>query len=1057
MEVSLRCSTRISITSYKTFKFDRSKQCSQILLELNSNFGLTGLKQGAALIYSDDGIEYNFLDMDSPLGKCGVKPNGILIPVLKESKSKIQTTFMGTKEILLDLSIPVLEVLSIIADDMEIYCQPDQYCLYYENDEGTKIPLYSQKSIAEQTGSYQKLYFRRRYFMIFSYQYEDSDNCLHIFRDCLNCYLHSQIKASEDDIVNLAKYIVFAQASSPNIAKTTDVSSIIKTLLPSSIKSTPFLSKKIQTAVKESPDLDKYQAMAEFIKLSKGSKGFGEELYHCTLTDSKTKNKKIDLYCTIHGLRLTEKGTMNLIYNIPTINIKEMQHLNAKYLKIKFNIGDTKEITTATFTFKENKSICVYTYLNEELRLLKQYAQTKKQLTSRQRRNKLSQMQRNMIIKTVDEANKKVKQFLEDEAKEIKSDLLLERVRITTDPKLLERDDFQSFNELAQVDAIIRDDYEFAKRLRSYLPDDNLTLYDLKGTIERLKSLQNSLSTQANNKFKMTIKDASFTVQCALFYVNAIKDGFHYTNIDNEINTISKPIQALFVVVKNSEAMQLGISDIRDQVISGFQMIIDSIPVVIARIDQMLKTLPKQKKVSIEKLTSLPRGSILLSAITESTYRLMQYIFTVRLELLNYEVDISKLFPALSKFAIFAYNFYQQLKAGTCNIKENLNGMSAIFREIAPYLGMAYDSPKVSDEFLARFQKNFKKVLNLSWLAINCFAEKGETVGIKLFPGTLYLRHKALDAFQDTETFITQLQQMPDFQQDKQLNNYFTETVRACESAISICLKLMNELLKRPTNEVLRMAIMQSISSTRKSILKVRDRFLQYGERLPVQYFQIIQGHLDNIDNFLFSLSPMNISIQRIEACSESLSALADEMRSQNIDQVWVEHLQNTLEKFNEWCPKLIENPTDGATLFLVHKQLHATTRDIKTLEAYLGQLNLETIPIIIEVMLPTIIKTLANPELNDEPDQCQHLSFLCQVHMNVARLITFITNILLAPQISVLDNLVSRTKTQLDLLKKEYVKLTHMRPYFMQNPYMYTEYLKLSKVLDEMKVISAK
>ena len=110
------------------------------------------------------------------------------------------------------------------------------------------------------------------------------------------------------------------------------------------------------------------------------------------------------------------------------------------------------------------------------------------------------------------------------------------------------------------------------------------------------------------------------------------------------------------------------------------------------------------------------------------------------------------------------------------------------------------DSTKIPDDVLARFHQNFRKVLNFASLTLTCFASKGEIVGIKLFPGTLYLRNKALVALQDSETFIKSLQSSNELKADQQLQNFFVEAIRSYESTLALSLKLMGDLENRPTN-----------------------------------------------------------------------------------------------------------------------------------------------------------------------------------------------------------------------------------------------------------------
>lgn len=1044
---NLLISKNIDTEDAQAVSLDGSLSCADILKQILNQLEFNETKDYNLLIYI--GFQNNFIcDLEKPL-EYYAKPGGRLVPQRDRVRAKISRDEEESVKVKIDLTIPVEDVLQHIADDIQLYCQPDQYSLWYYNEEGYKFPLESNRCIALQTTFVKHFYFRRRYFLIFSYDYEDMDSCIHVFRDCRYNYTHSSINVTEEQAFELAKLILYGQTQNLKDLNIDLISEKFKEYVPKQFRESSLMANKCKKYIMQSAALDRLPAMIQFIKTVREIRGFGEEMYSATLTDKKYQKKKVDLYCISRGLRICEKGNTQNLFNIHSSSIKEFGY-HANIIDVRYVDQKTNEENTCHFTVKPSRLFHIHSYIIDINKLYYKFIKNKMNMRKIRRKQKVRPE-----VTTIQQANEVIDEFLQSEILNRENEISSDRLRVETEPEQLKRDDYSSFDEISNVSSYLIDDEEFAKRITTYLPKYNLDYYDVQGTIQRLENIATSIQAQIDNSFKMTIKDASYSVECALFYVNAINDGFHAGDISKEIDSIVKSIQMLFVTIKQNDTMKLGITDIRKNVIQGYQSIVDQIPTVVEKCKEIQKQMKEPPPATKEEFAQLPRGAVYLSALVEAIYRLMGALFDIRLDLLNAEVNILKLFPVLSKFANKTYKFWQELESNTCDIKGNLNDLILTYREIYPYLQSAFKAYKMPPELLNTFHLHFRRVLNFTWLGLICFVNPGETVGIKFFPGTLYLRHQALNALQDAVKYFTQLMNLSNIQADPKLMELIRRASSEFENTQTVALKVMNDVINQPTNDALRFVMIQAINVSRRYFLEIIEYCVKLGPNIQPEIIQQLNYFLNSIDSFLYSLSPMNISATRVRTFSESLTALVTAMKDQQsvFGDAWINKMSDSRDQFLEWNKVLAKSPTDGGMLFNIHQKLHNITQNIVTLRTYLEADNHRTIPIIIEVMMPSIAKTLANPEMRDDYEKCVHVSAFCQLHMNVAKLITYLTNVALTPQVAVQENALAKLSVKMDKAKEDYNKLTQIRPHLMQNPFNYTLYLNIKVIVNNLLI----
>lgn len=1046
MTINLEYSRVFDAQNSRMMDFDENMSCKEALKLICDELEIEDHRPYKLLIYKGNVREPIICDLNQPL-IFYAKPGGRIIPSKEHSKCKITRDEEETAKMRLDLSIPVDDVLSYIADELQLYCQPDQYSLWYYNDEGYKFPLESNRPICVQTTYVSKFYFKRRYFLIFSYDFEDMDNCIHVFRDCKYNYTHSNINVSEDQAFELARLILYGTTTNLKDLNIDLISERFKDFVPKQFRDSSFMANKCKKYITQQAAMDKLPAMIQFIKTVREIKGFGEEIYNANLTDNNYKSKKVALCLLSRGVRVCERGTTDGLFNIHTSSIKEYGYAG-KVINIRYVDPKTNKENTCHFTVKSTKVANIHTYLVDIAKLYVKFLKTKNSQRIIRKKQK-----KKIEVTSPEEAEAVITTFLSSEILNRAPETSSDRLRVETEPELLKRDDYSSFNEVQDVSDLIRDEEEFAKMVTTHLPKYNLEYFDLHGTVQRLEAIMTSIRAQVDNSFKMTIKDASYSVECALFYINAISDGFHSGDIKKEMEVVAKVIQVLFVMIKQSDTMKLGITDIRQQVIDGYTQIVDSIPPVIEKIKSIIEQTPEPPVATKEELHALPRGSIYLSTLVEAIYRLMGYLFNVRLDLLNADLNILKLFPVLSKFAMKAYKFWKELDENNCDIKANLNDLILTYREIYPYLQHAYTAYKMPAELLNDFHAHFRRVLNFTWLGLICFVNKDETVGIKFFPGPCYLRHGALNTLSDAVTYFTQMMNLPNIQPDQKLMEPLRKACAEFENTSTVTRTVMNDMVQNPTNDALRFVVIQSVNVSRRYFFEVLDYCVKMGPNIQPEIVVQVRTFLNSVDSFLYSLSPMNISSTRVRTFAESLTALVQAMKDTQCLDEYIPSMTESRDNFIEWNKVLAGSPTDGKILFKIHQSLHSIATYVISLQSYLENANHKTIPLIIEVMMPSITKTLANPEIRDDYEKCKHVPAFCQFHMNVAKLITFLTNVILTPQVAVQENVLAKLSSKLTLLKEDYNRLTQIRPHLMQNAFSYQLSCNIKNIINNMYV----
>ena len=205
---------KIEESSTQTFEYDPKKTSDQILHDALINLHMEdSLSKYNILLYRKPSGDIIICNPDDALGSFA-QENGTIFPAISIKEVKIQTK-KGSNIVTLDLTKTVYDTLFVIADQLRIFCQEDQYSLWYFNEEQQKVPLRSSLPIVVQTSMYNKLFFKRRYFLLFSYYFSDFDSCLHNFNDCLSNYKHSTIFNLDDKLAaEIARLILYGNSKS---------------------------------------------------------------------------------------------------------------------------------------------------------------------------------------------------------------------------------------------------------------------------------------------------------------------------------------------------------------------------------------------------------------------------------------------------------------------------------------------------------------------------------------------------------------------------------------------------------------------------------------------------------------------------------------------------------------------------------------------------------------------------------------------------------------------------------------------------------------------------
>jgi len=1046
--ITLDTGMRINSDTFASFSYDSNKLGSEILAQVLINMKSQENEGLSVLLLKNPDSDTKLVKLDRPFSESKPIEKGILAPSRKEYGIKISNDYGSSRTISLDLTVKISELMPIIAEKMRFYCQSDQYCLWYVDELGTKRPLDSSQCIAIQCSNYKSLFFRRRYFLVFQNQFDEIDSCLHVFRDIKYNYNHGPVQAKEENVIQLARFIIYGQAKNIDEAKRVSISETAREYLPKSMKKAgSSLIKKISNHIETTPPLDRLQAMMEFIKAVRQLPGFGCETFHARLTCGTIKDKKVDIIAGPRGLKVTEPDSDEIVLGIHILKITSYMIRGSKFI-LKFN----NEKGENTAFFKMHKLEHIYTFIKDNHSLLHAHYSGLRKL----RKEKTDHKDNNEDIidgqyRTLADAEKAL-QLLNEEVSSFGTyDFNSSFLPICTENDDFSVDDYSSFNELELIHQFSTLEEDLEQKISRYHPKIISELLVLESAEKSLLTLQKELSLQLSSIFSTKIKDAVVNAETSMHYAMSIKETLKYPDIEKMLKIVVVSLQAFFISTKESDARHAGITEIKDLVSNHLKSSIDTIPSIIEVIREKKSQIPPPEEIESGLIKSLQRGSLFLFVSHQIILSIETFLYENRLSLFSYGLDIRKFLPAVSNYGIKIWNVWTQIANNTFENSSTSESLNNVFREINPFMRSFVDSNSIPKDFQEQVEKRLLDILRISWGIQQCFMKPGEEFLIKFYPGSLSLMYQSFNAMSDIESILTTLSNYPFVKSNKDLEAHIVLCLDSFKKTTSKLLKLGKEQKDDPTNESVRCSIIQTINEVKRNVLGFSRIMSPYLQQVDIS--QQLQVFFISMDDFLVSLSPMNVSPQRVETASKSLSVLIETLKGKGISGLEVTSIENILGNFNKWLPLISTAPTNGSILRQIHMELHNSLREIIKNDSYFSSSDDEVIPIVIELLVPSIKKALANPDFDDDFEFCLHIPLFCQMHLNISRLITYMTNVLSAPQIKIQEDLVNEMRTRIDSLVKLYSRLTQIRPNLLHNPYTFSELFPITNLLNKVKV----
>ncbi|KAH0785530.1 hypothetical protein GPJ56_010551 [Histomonas meleagridis] len=1012
---------------------------------------------------------YKFINLEKPLKESMPVAHNALV-VSKVKKIIKITNLECTRSILIDLTVPICEYLSMIAEKLRFHCQADQYTLYTLTEETEteeqkiKQPLEQLQPIALQTSNTEKLVFKRRFYLIFIDHFADYDNALHIFRDVKQAYFEGPIMISnKKDALDICYPLLYASAATPSEAKEVIANlqkgGPLNDLLPPCVKQSPKLRKKIIKLFEESPPLDRHEAISQFIQKVRPLPGYGCEVYPAKLVLGKGQTQKVRMLVGPRGVTVYDKEMTKIIQNIHILKLqsysKHHKKLAIKY--VKEGKGGKSAVDISTFSLPKGDAI--YSYIKENFQVL-----CNRYFKMRERRNLRAaglldqdfnfELVQGMYM-TVIEAEAAIKQFLFEAEKLPEVDYTDYGLVVATTPEQCTFNDKTMTQDFVELKKFIGESTNTGKIVLKRMPVIALEDIIFEGAIRRIKMIQENLIEYRNNIFNANIKDAKFFFKTTLDYLGFTIAAFQEENLSDTLQNAKDVLTTVFKLVSDSDSRSRGISEISGQIVEYINRIINEMPNSIGFIEKSRYGRPKSVEADESALSQVNNGQLSILAFIMCLEDLSEYIYRNRIEISKLELQYDILCTSINNMIIESQKFAINLIKKDVLDSELFEIICSLFTGFIDF-NNSFNKGVVHEPYYSEIKRRILLVFKTFDLVNIRFLKDGETSSYRLFPGTLIHMFHAMNALQDMEQTIKTLLQYDFARSNQEVNNSLQQALNFIQKTEDVTLSNYKKLQSNPNDQKLRNNSIQLLHEARQKMFELFEVIQPYSSIVDAtqQFFSFFEL----LENSLHSLTSGNTSPTNVDTCIKSITILIKEMAEDNIEnqQQWIDRLTSTLNKMKEHYEKLVEHPTDGRLLQPLHELMHITLKDVNFIQKYLPIEKHRTIPLIIELISPFLKAALGNPYMTDEYEKCDHIHLYSQMHYNLALLINMYLTTIEKPYIKISKALYEDISKRVKVLEKIYIELANDRSLIMDNPYAFSISYKIEHTIQQLEISEA-
>ncbi|OHS94118.1 hypothetical protein TRFO_11406 [Tritrichomonas foetus] len=1062
-QIELRTSRHIDSERSKSCTYNLNKKGEDILYDALECLRINEPGPYKLFVKMSDS-SYKLVDFSQPFKNMNAPNHSHLIVVKEQTPVKITTEQDFARTIMLKLTAPIYDLLNLIAEKLHFHCQPDQYALWKYNDVGEISPLDSYLSIAEQASDYKRLLFKRRYFMVFVDEFDDYDQCLHVFRDIRNHYLKGPCQVNKGEALNIASLLIYANAKSIEEAKEF-IKMIpempdLKCLLPPSakIKLKHFKKDLIQNLL-EMEQLDKLVAMQKFILAVRVLKNYGTEIHKGSIVNSKGYKTKCLIQIGPRGIRVMDLTESKDIENVRILNILSFS-VHKKRITIKYS-GPKGQNDTQTLLLSIPRIEWVFSLVRGNIAILEKHYQK----IAQKRKDKANGLQDQDIelvagqYNTLIDAENAIEIFIKEMKEKEDVDFSKHGLKIVTTKEECQKDDISQFDELNELLDIVPKNNDFGKLLYNYMPLLSFPHISGEVVIRKLKIFEDDVIAIRGSVYHLHIKDCIFLLQTALDFSMSIPQLFPQGDFQTIMEEARSFLQKLYDEAKVNDSKGRGISEMSKEIVENLNKIVEKLPSIKAKVSSEIEKLDPLEQLEDNAQKYITRGQMTLLALLNALNEFHNYVFQKR-DIICKLKDINCYFGLNP--SVECYLKLQEL-ANSLIISQNDSKLATIskfneatesFKQINSFISEILKSEFLSEDISEEIKARIHQVHKLFHILHICFLDTGEVVGVKLFPGTLTYMFYAMNALQDMEQTIRSLSMYDFSKNNSELSEKLDSSLEYILSQQNILLSNFKLLQRNPSDEDIRCKSLQSLHESKYRMYELFQEISPYSSIVDAS--NQFSNFFEAIDNSLFTLTPNNCNPPRVDTCIKSLNAIIKAMTEKHIDQQWIDRIQLTVDKMKELYAKLVLSPTDGRILQPLHEFMLITLRYIQTIDKYLSIGDHRTIPLIIELLSPSITQALGNPYITDEFERCEHIIKMNQMHYDIALLINMYLTMFEMPNISIEDEIIGDLKKRICVLQKLFVEFSMQRPNFMKNPYTYSILLPILKLINNLKVTEA-
>ncbi|KAH0789243.1 talin 2 [Histomonas meleagridis] len=328
--ISLITCDNIHGNNAQEFEYPDKIKGSQLLSLALQNLKIPENKNTKLLIRKKD-KSYKWINPDKDISHYHLH-DGMALFVLKTNNAiTVLTSDGSSKKLIVDISKTVKELVSYIAEKLRIG-NPIGYSLFTISPEGEHIPLNLDLSLPQQCTNYDKVFFKRRYFVFTKSQISDRASALLAYNDVSEHIKKNNFPISDEKKAELCYYSLYIVANdSDEISENSippDVPENVKALVVEYLS-----SRKAPT---------KEEAIGQYLTVAHSIPNFGCEIFKCKYAEGEDKNYipcelyigpiKIDLY----------NESKEIVYSIPYYRYVSV-HKSKGTITIKFLLPDGHE------------------------------------------------------------------------------------------------------------------------------------------------------------------------------------------------------------------------------------------------------------------------------------------------------------------------------------------------------------------------------------------------------------------------------------------------------------------------------------------------------------------------------------------------------------------------------------------------------------------------------------------------------------------------------------------------------------------------------------------